>query len=507
MLVRCILSKKSCAPDENFGHESDTNEDETPHSQYKTKLPSIDANKTALLHHAHRSLRLFKPPWLKQPSKERHMTRFQNFIQDQPGCFGTRLDIAPSTKNCGICAHINACLSAVWAVLDAVKTEQLPANGYFPGELQEMRRRHQNVCDSYCMEADQEFPPSFISSLHERVLPQRSTKEIENARVFNGLLDDLCDGIDSPSASELNDTIIPDNADTKSESSVGIGATASNAHDDIVEAPPTSSVADAAPVPATVTKASPANYEFVGLELRKMYTGLSNEELEAEHTRLCEQTWPRHTKPVCYSQIRDSYCAASIVMNERGLRPPRFRAACKGEKWQRGMTWTDEMKAMSNDMKIIELDWLHGAGVCSPVRDYEFSELLKSKEFDFDLATRFVITKWKAETRAMRILVLADVEQWQLSKLASAEVNKRWSRVIDDAIAVERRLKSAAYRRPQLAHEVDDFKRLWIADQMCGGVDQRLIGMVHGWQKGKPPLAASTLSGKLKSMRRWTTES
>jgi hypothetical protein len=43
------------------------------------------------------------------------------------------------------------------------------------------------------------------------------------------------------------------------------------------------------------------------------------------------------------------------------------------------MTWTEEMKAMSNDMKIIELHWLHRVGVRSLVKDYEFRELFTER--------------------------------------------------------------------------------------------------------------------------------
>jgi hypothetical protein len=159
---------------------------------------------------------------------------------------------------------------------------------------------------------------------------------------------------------------------------------------------------------------------------------------------------------------------------------------------------------MSNDMKVIDLHWLHCAGVRSEVKDYEFRNLFATDNFDFDLASRFVATNWKTESRVAKILVLADVEQWQVKKLASPAVDAQWKRVVDEALTVEQRLKSAACRRPRLAPEIHDYALLWIAEAICGNAGQRLVGLVHGWQKGARPLAPSTLSSKLKTMRRWT---
>jgi hypothetical protein len=249
------------------------------------------------------------------------------------------------------------------------------------------------------------------------------------------------------------------------------------------------------------------DYVFDGVRNRADFMLMSDEELEAAHTSICKRTYSRSASPATYTAIRGDYCAASVVMNERGLRPPRFRSACKGAAWARGVIWTDELKAMSNDMKVIDLHWLHCAGVRSQVNDYEFRDLFAAVDFDTDLAARFVATNWKTESRVGRILVLADVEQWQVKKLASVSVDARWKNVLNEALVVEQRLKSAACRRARLAPEIQDYTRLWIAEAICGNGGQRLIGMVHGWQKGARPLAPSTLSSKLKTMRRWTKAS
>jgi hypothetical protein len=182
--------------------------------------------------------------------------------------------------------------------------------------------------------------------------------------------------------------------------------------------------------------------------------------------------------------VRAGYCAASIVMNERGLRPTRFRSACQGAPWSPKLVWTDEQKTMSKDMTIIDLHWLHCAGVRSAVRDYEFGDLLAQDNFDFCLASGFVATNWKTESRVNKILLLSDFEQWQVRKLASSSVNAIWKKVFVDALAIEQRLKTVARRKPRLAPEIDDHTSLWVADTICSDGNQRLIGIVHGWLKG-----------------------
>lgn len=255
------------------------------------------------------------------------------------------------------------------------------------------------------------------------------------------------------------------------------------------------------------TSASSAHYAFDGTGDHSAFSLMSDQELEAAHTEICERTYSRSASPVSYMTVRGDYCAASIVMNERGLRPPRFREACQGAAWSRAVVWTEDLKAMSSDMKVIDLHWLHRAGIRSSVDDYEFSDLLARDDFDFDLAAGFVATRWKTEARVGKILALADAEQWQLKKLSSAAINALWKNVLSEARVIEQRLKSAAWRRPHLLPDIQDHKRLWIADTICGGKNQNLIGLVHGWQKGALPLAASTLSSKLKTMRRRTKAS
>lgn len=269
-----------------------------------------------------------------------------------------------------------------------------------------------------------------------------------------------------------------------------------------------------APAPRTLLanahgakRQSIADYVFDGVGSRADFVLMTDDELKAAHTSICERTYSRSASPVSYMAVRGDYCASSLVMNERGLRPTRFRSACQGAAWTRGMVWNDDLKTMSKDMSVIDLHCLHSSGVRSQVNDYEFLNLLATENFDFDLAAGFVATKWKTESRVGKLLVLSDVEQWQVKKLASSSIQASWKRVINEAPAVEQRLKSAARRRPHLASEIQDYTRLWIADAICEDGNQRLIGIVHGWQKGARPLAPSTLSAKLKTMRRWTKAS
>ena len=230
---------------------------------------------------------------------------------------------------------------------------------------------------------------------------------------------------------------------------------------------------------------------------------MSDEELKGELTRLSDKTRDHSSPQLSYSDVRDDFCTVSMLMNERGVLPPRFRARCKGQKFVTGMAWSDDMKLQSNDRKIIDLHWLYSTGIRDKLEDAEFRDLLSGGDFNFENASRFVSKKWTSESRAQNILVLADGVQLQLAALSSSEVNKRWEEVSAKSVSILRKLKNAAFRKPRLTADVlHDFKLLWMAEELCSGQGLSRTGIIHGWLKGEAPLTASTISTKLKKMRR-----
>jgi hypothetical protein len=202
-----------------------------------------------------------------------------------------------------------------------------------------------------------------------------------------------------------------------------------------------------------------------------------------------------------YHNERGDWCAIHTVMNERQLRPPRFRPYIAFPKnWRvAGSSRAQQWSAL--DRQIIDLHWLHASGYRHEMRDAGFANLLNCDTFSFVLARQFVQQPWSKKSRIVNILGLPDELQWPLSTYALDSVSARIKELGDESGRVTTRLKSLAIRRPKLLPNVDDYGMLWFADQLCGGKDQRLIARVYGWKKGEKPLAASTLSQKLRQMR------
>ena len=92
-----------------------------------------------------------------------------------------------------------------------------------------------------------------------------------------------------------------------------------------------------------------------------------------------------------------------------------------------------------------------------------------------------------------------------MAYLRSKEVDDAW-RNASTAMntTIDRRLREQAVKEPVLKPHIEDLKHLWVADKIAGNMGQKVIGEVHGWLSGATPLAASTLSQKLRRMRRRT---
>jgi hypothetical protein len=220
-----------------------------------------------------------------------------------------------------------------------------------------------------------------------------------------------------------------------------------------------------------------------------------------------------------YVTIRAHACAINLVMNERGLRPPRFRESRKVPYKPKPVSsapripgvpnpslLTPEQESLSSDRKMIDLHWLHAQGKRDKIKDLKFRDVFDRQEFDFDLASEFLAKDWRTEPRATSILQLTVVEQWQLASLVSNSIQAQWKKINERSLAVDRILRNHAFVRPQLASDIRDFKLLWIANEITGGGPLSLIATVLGWQKGEPPLSTSTISAKLKRMKTWSAE-
>lgn len=206
-----------------------------------------------------------------------------------------------------------------------------------------------------------------------------------------------------------------------------------------------------------------------------------------------------------YLSIRDAYCAMSEVMNRRGLMPPRFRPQRSLPAPVMGRKATPDDTLMMRDRQVIDLHWLHCAGKRDELDAGEFTSLFAADEFDFDRASKLAAKSWKTEVKIAKVLNLDVHEEWQMACLRSKGVDDAWRNALRSMrTVIDRRLREQAFVEPGLKKDIEDLKLLWVADKMAGELGLAAISKVHGWLACKAPLALSTMSAKLRRMRRRT---
>lgn len=204
-----------------------------------------------------------------------------------------------------------------------------------------------------------------------------------------------------------------------------------------------------------------------------------------------------------YHVIRERYCAISVVMNERGCVPPRFRLQRPLPRKQKDATPGDTL--MMRDRQIIDMHWLHCRGKRDALPDRAFAELFVGDELDFDLAAFLAEKSWTSEAKAEKVLNLIPHEQLQLACLRTRTINDAWRNSEKSMkTTIDRRLREQLVAEPSLKPHVEDLKLLWLADKMVGMSGLAAVAQMHGWLSGKAPLSISTLHGKLRRMRRRT---
>lgn len=207
-----------------------------------------------------------------------------------------------------------------------------------------------------------------------------------------------------------------------------------------------------------------------------------------------------------YHHVRSAYCSISLAMNRAGVRPPRFRPIRALPIPILGQKPCANDTLMMLDRQVIDLHWLHCRGKREVIADsQEFAELFAEEEFDFELASRFAAKAWTIEKKTAKVLNLVAHEEWQMAILRTKAEEDKWrSAIASMKTTIDRRLREQLFKEPALKSHIEDFKLLWLADKMAGHYGQGAIGRVHGWLTGRESLAPSTLSSKLRRMRRRT---
>lgn len=208
---------------------------------------------------------------------------------------------------------------------------------------------------------------------------------------------------------------------------------------------------------------------------------------------------------VAYLNIKNECCAINVIMNQRGLLPPAFRANRPLPKPTKGLKPTDDAETrMLVDRQIIDIHWLHCRGKRHKADSNEFANLLQGDQLNRDLAEQFALKSWTAEIKVDKVLKLIESDQWQMSVLRSKRIKDIWRNARNTMEnKIDLRLREQAVKEPTLIPYIEDLKYLWLADKIARHLGQRIIGEVYSWLTGSQ-LVPSTLSAKLKRMRRRT---
>lgn len=234
-------------------------------------------------------------------------------------------------------------------------------------------------------------------------------------------------------------------------------------------------------------------------------SALTDRELMSELARLVNQR-DSDRRPVSYLDIRSHCCAISIIMNQRGMLPPAFRANRSLPKPIKGFVPTDAEKALLRDRQVIDVDWLHSRGKRQHISNPEFAELLTGDELNRELAERFAFKGWAAHSKAQKVLNLIPFDECQMAVLRSKACRDEWRNAcVSMETTIDKRLRERAIREPGLVGNIEYLKRLWLADKIARHLGQRAIGQVYSWLTGDPALSPGALSAKLKQMRRRTS--
>ena len=209
-------------------------------------------------------------------------------------------------------------------------------------------------------------------------------------------------------------------------------------------------------------------------------------------------------KLVSYLDIRFEMCGINEIMNRRGVLPPAFRdqrslPAPKGQKY------TDEHAIIMCDRQMIDLAWLHSRGKRDLLVKGEFADLFTSDTLDYDLAEKLVRKGWSAQSKTEKVLNLTPYDQWQMASFRTKVERDKWRNAeVSAESTIVMRLREHAVRNRGFVPHVTEMKLLWLADKIASDKGQKVVAEVFGWLTGEHSLMPSTISAKLKRMRRRT---
>lgn len=126
-----------------------------------------------------------------------------------------------------------------------------------------------------------------------------------------------------------------------------------------------------------------------------------------------------------YRKLRPVFIAVNLILNERGVFPPRFRSTRKMPRRSVAMKWSEDESLLSNDRQVLDLHWLACTGR-DVIPSKKWESLFSSGQLNFEAAERFVATVGAVDNK-LEELRLIDEEMWGLAVLQTKAMRQRWS--------------------------------------------------------------------------------
>ena len=160
-------------------------------------------------------------------------------------------------------------------------------------------------------------------------------------------------------------------------------------------------------------------------DLKTSFSDTPSQELNERIGALC---FPKDKSRFSYLEARNEICAINLVLNERHQLAPQFRSMCKPPRVSE-KKYNESDSILSNDRQIIDIHWLWLAHQKrSHIEPPEYKGLLSGKDFDWELAERFVKRVGKTELKA-GLLGLTELEELMLFSLQSKASKDRLSTI------------------------------------------------------------------------------
>lgn len=206
-----------------------------------------------------------------------------------------------------------------------------------------------------------------------------------------------------------------------------------------------------------------------------------------------------------YRRERSEYCRLSVLLNAIGRMAPAFRPV-PVVKAKHG---DPVFMVIHRDQLVIDYHWCHAAKMDLAPADAKHAALLDlGREFNFSEAWALACEKRRGRYRAAEAVILTTFQQCQTTRLRGPELVGRAAGLAEgyresngqlssrQAVAL-RKIREWGERQPRMKSERDVYESLWLARELLGTDNAKLIPQLVALMLGGPALDRKTIKGKL----------